>query len=727
MTELFTAVVNMSVTSAYVIAALAVIRLLMKRAPKRYSYLLWSAAGFRLICPVSFASVISIFNAGLFNMTKARSAGDAVLHYIPPDIGHMASPQVTVGIPAANTIIAESLPAAPPVPGAGPLQPWITAGAIVWLAVLAAFLIYGAVSYLRLKSRVSAAVLAEDGVCESGAVRSPFVLGFVKPKIYVPFGLGAQERAFILRHERCHIRRRDYLIKPLAFLLLAVHWFNPLVWLAFVLMARDMEMSCDEKVLSEAGPGLREDYGASLVSFAAGRRFPGAGPLAFGESDVRGRVKNVLRFKKPRPWITAAAAVFCLAVITACAANPNGEKDAPGISQLYGTYDYEDTVYTWPFSSFLAVKGDMPAYTLSEKGLTIKAPEETQEIPASYTRHDFDEAEFKTCFDDGLQVPDVSSYKERCYFSDDDNEKAFRYPVYRVYLMDGEVWLASLAGRSGGALRFGSIYLLSRTEEETTAAQSNYSNLGISVPLPEDYAGKVTLTPPDRLDHGVIIEAYHQAAGAGGGGFMFSISRHTPAEFEDYWVGNFLASGITHFAQDGGYYYSCETMSSPFQYNIENETEYLSLMDELTSYIIPELMRANGLTAYDHSTLERAQFTYPGRHGVVTVNLSGGGAEQLILSQPIRQGDGGIWCVDRFVAPGGTLCPVLPDTDKLALDYYGELQEKSDGEVRPAPRDPLLDPGQVAADYVRNVWGTAYSSIHIAFIPDDASYGASLS
>ena len=169
-------------------------------------------------------------------------------------------------------------------------------------------------------------------VYECGAFRSPFVLGFFRPKIYIPFGLEPRQREHVLCHESAHIQRRDYLVKPLGFLLLAIHWFNPLVWLAFHLMSRDMEMSCDEKVLSQLGEEARREYSLSLLSIGSRRRFPAPNPLAFGETGVKERVVNVMKFRRAKRWVTVAAAVAVVAVTAACAANPAGESLLPSAS-----------------------------------------------------------------------------------------------------------------------------------------------------------------------------------------------------------------------------------------------------------------------------------------------------------------------------------------------------------------------------------------------------------
>ena len=342
METLFIKILNMSITASYVIAAVMIVRLLLQKAPKKYSYLLWSAVAFRLCCPLSFQSVFSLFNMKPFDMTAAQSYGKEALQYIPDQIGTMSQPNITVGIPVANAVIADSLPAATTTASVNPMQIWLSIGTILWGMGIVALLIFGIVRYIKLHRNLSNAILAEGIVYYSEKVRSPFVLGFIRPKIYLPFGLNENMQRFVLAHEKYHIKRLDYMIKPLAFLLLCVYWFNPLCWLAFFLMSKDMEMSCDEKVLSSEGQ-IQKAYGTLLLSFASNRRFPVPSPLAFGESSVKMRIKNILNWKKPTPWITSIGTVLCIAVLAACSANPTLTKSTTGIplNQLQSDYSLE--------------------------------------------------------------------------------------------------------------------------------------------------------------------------------------------------------------------------------------------------------------------------------------------------------------------------------------------------------------------------------------------------
>lgn len=317
----FQQVVSMSLTASLVILAICAARLLLRQAPKKFSYWLWAGAAFRLVCPFSFPAAFSLLALAPAAQTVAETGPLTEVSYLPGAGLLEAAP----GVGAADAVL-------PQAAGAGQaLGLWEVLG-LVWLLGAAALVIGALVAYLRVKGQVATAVKFAHNVYECGAFRSPFVLGFFRPKIYIPFGLEPRQREHVLCHESAHIQRRDYLVKPLGFLLLAIHWFNPLVWLAFHLMSRDMEMSCDEKVLSQLGEEARREYSLSLLSIGSRRRFPAPNPLAFGETGVKERVVNVMKFRRAKRWVTVAAAVAVVAVTAACAANPAGESLLPSAS-----------------------------------------------------------------------------------------------------------------------------------------------------------------------------------------------------------------------------------------------------------------------------------------------------------------------------------------------------------------------------------------------------------
>ena len=331
MHELFPTICNMSLTASVVIVAVLLVRLLLRRAPKVFSYALWAVVLFRLICPVSVTSAVSLMGA-VGAPVQERTQRTSAVEYVPADIVRSSgTPTVTTlpqeTLPAINSPAESTVPAAvtAPEPAAAlPLSGPMVVLTGAWLTGMALLLLYSVVSLLRLRRRLVGAVRLEDNIYLADYIPSPFVMGLFRPKIYLPSTLTETERGYILRHEQYHLRRRDHVVKLLSFLALCVHWFNPLVWAAFILAGKDMEMSCDEAVVRELGEDIRADYSASLLSLATGRRIVAGMPLAFGEGDTGGRIRNLLNWKQPQPWIIAVCAVVCVGLIALCAANPKG-------------------------------------------------------------------------------------------------------------------------------------------------------------------------------------------------------------------------------------------------------------------------------------------------------------------------------------------------------------------------------------------------------------------
>ena len=308
LTEAFLQALNMSFTAGIVILCVCLARLLLRRAPAVLRYALWAVVLFRLLCPVSFESALALLP------TDPAPVGTEILY--------AAQPEVHTGIAPVDEAVNESLPAAEPTHSANPLQIASAVGAAVWAAGGAGMLLAGVLSLLRLRRRLRGARGAEAGVWVAAGLPTAFVLGVVRPRIYLPEGLNDRERGLILAHERAHIRRGDPALRLLAWAALCLHWFNPLVWLAFALSGRDMEAACDEAVLRKLGPAVKRDYSAALLRVATGRRISLAAPLAFGEGGgVKGRIRGVLRWKKPALWITAVLAALVVALGVGLALN----------------------------------------------------------------------------------------------------------------------------------------------------------------------------------------------------------------------------------------------------------------------------------------------------------------------------------------------------------------------------------------------------------------------
>ncbi|MBD5495856.1 MAG: hypothetical protein HDR12_16205 [Lachnospiraceae bacterium] len=321
MEQLFIRILNMSFTAGITILAVLIIRFMLKRAPKIFSYALWAAVLFRLLCPFSFSSAVS-----LLGVIRAPHAEQGKIEYIPENIGMMEQPTVNLPVPAVENAVNESLPVVNIGDSVNPMQIVIYIGACVWLLGIIIMLSYGVVTYLKLRSRLKKAEHERDNIFIASDISTPFVCGILAPGIYLPLALGDEEKQYILLHEQIHIRRGDHILRIIGFFALCLHWFNPLVWIAFFTSGKDMEMSCDEAVIRKVGSGVKKEYSASLLSMASGRKIVTGIPLAFGEGETGSRIKNILKYKKPAKIAAVTVAAVCILAVIALTANP-GHKD----------------------------------------------------------------------------------------------------------------------------------------------------------------------------------------------------------------------------------------------------------------------------------------------------------------------------------------------------------------------------------------------------------------
>ena len=320
MADVFIKTLNMGIAAGWLILAVVVLRVILKRAPKRFRLLLWAIVGLRLLLPVSIESALSLVPS---------------TQTLPEGVMYAAAPELNTGIAALNDAINPVFTAAfapEPAASANPLQVLLPIASVIWLAGVAVMLLWALVSWLRLRRRVAEAVMLEGNVFESERVASPFVLGLIRPRIYLPFGLDEGAREQVLTHERAHIARGDHVIKPLGWLILAVYWYNPLVWLAYALFCRDIELACDERVIRTLPVSGRADYSQALLDLSRPRHGVGACPLAFGESAVKGRIKSVLTYKRPAFWLIMLAALLCIGAAVCFLTDPKAEADGSGPS-----------------------------------------------------------------------------------------------------------------------------------------------------------------------------------------------------------------------------------------------------------------------------------------------------------------------------------------------------------------------------------------------------------
>jgi len=317
MNELFLKIVNMSISASWLVLAVLLIRLVLKKSPKWVNVLLWGIVAVRLLCPFSVESIFSMIPSA---------------ETIPVNIEMDTTPVINSGINAindvVNPIISQSNTA---VNGASvnPLQICVAILANIWIMGIAVLLIYTAVSCYRLHRKVDTAVILKDNIFQSENVGSPFVFGIIRPRIYLPFKIDGKDLEHVIAHEQAHICRKDHWWKPVGFLILMIHWFNPLMWLAYVLLCRDIELACDERVIKELDNEQRADYTQALVACSVARRLIAACPLAFGEVGVRDRVKSVMNYKKPAFWIINISVFTCVFVAICFLTDPIPDREFP--------------------------------------------------------------------------------------------------------------------------------------------------------------------------------------------------------------------------------------------------------------------------------------------------------------------------------------------------------------------------------------------------------------
>lgn len=332
MSDLFLKIVNMSISASWLVVAVLILRLVLKKAPKWVYVLLWGIVAVRLICPFSFESALSLIPSAETFPEKIISGPsfDVQTGITPIDnrindyLGDRYFEGVTVPTNNGNNVM--------------------TILTIVWIIGILLLATYTIISYQRLNRKVDTAVHYKDNIFQSENVSSPFVLGIIKPRIYLPFNMNGQDLEHVVAHEQAHICRKDHWWKPLGFFLLTIHWFNPLIWWAYVLLCRDIELACDEKVIKGLSNEQRADYTQALVACSVNRRMIAACPLAFGEVGVKERVKSVMNYKKPAFWVIIIAVIVCVGVAVCFLTNPKQDRYTLRIVVPAGSQ--EEFVYT---------------------------------------------------------------------------------------------------------------------------------------------------------------------------------------------------------------------------------------------------------------------------------------------------------------------------------------------------------------------------------------------
>lgn len=554
---LFTAVLQMSIAGSYAIAVVVAVRLLLlRKAPKIFAYALWSVVFFRLISPFSFESALSIIPSPETVPTatvlpaQLVSYGNGISGSGGANGGLTGGQEAEAAPVRADAAQEAQLHLTATEAEARLPADWKEAAALVWASGIAVLVFRGARASFRLKTALKTARPAGGCLYEWEGARTPFVFGIFRPIIVLPYTLAPHEREYVVEHEKIHIRRFDHVLKPAAFAVLCLHWFNPLVWLAFRLMDEDMEKSCDEAVIRRLGRGIKKDYSASLLAFAAGSRFPGGSPLAFGEHPTKSRIRNVLNYRKPAFW----AILLSATVVAAAIASLAGNQTAARMTEADYAWQYVEQIKT---------------------GI--------EEGPGEGS---------------GIAGMEITRFEE--------------------------------AGRFEGLL-----------EQPVALWRLEY---------------RLELAEPDRylvpggmnVENGKITEDSSRGKPV----LVFGYENGIPIHLGEVWTGE-------------------QNLDVP----AGQETALRILFEQ------------EGRLPHE---------TYPGPHGLAIFKLSTGETSHLLLSQPARQGDGGIWTVERWKDGNGYEYYAMPDTELAPVDYYGRLQAEADN----GGQAGLLDPFEVAVRYI---------------------------
>ncbi len=452
MAGIFLKIVNMSISSCWIVLAIILLRVILKKAPKWINCVLWGIAGLRLVMPFSFESIFSLIPS-TETITKL------------PD---SPRPHIESGVPIIDNPVNDYLQGNYFEGVTRPTGNFIDVTAIlaiIWVIGIVALLIYTLVSFLRLNRKIGTAVLLRDNIYQSEAVISPFVLGIIKPKIYLPFNMKEQDMDHVIAHEQAHIRRKDHLWKPLGFLILTFHWFNPLIWLGYILLCRDIELACDEKVVKKLNIEQRADYSEALLNSSVNKRMIAACPLAFGETGVKDRVKSVLNYKKPAFWIILIAVIVSITTAVCFLTDPLDKTEIRNGSyrlsdELYFNGSYSLVPDTERNRIEIKTKGGMHIYHFIGEELSTGA---------LYKEVKLNMESLLTLFGDMPELADSESIqtllknnKEAWYDKTPDDIN--RYPYMLLLQNDGTLYIVFADLEKGEATNLRYIYKLEYTE-----------------------------------------------------------------------------------------------------------------------------------------------------------------------------------------------------------------------------------------------------------------------
>lgn len=462
MEAIFLKLLNMSITASWLVFAVFLLRILFRKAPKFVSMLLWALVGIRLVCPFSLKSILSVIPNP---------------EPVPSEILTAEHPVIQSGISAVNEtmnpVLSETF-APSAETGVSPLGSLAFVASVLWLCGIGVLLLYTAVSYRRIHKSVREAALYQGNVWLCDRIDTPFIFGVIRPRVFLPSDIEKADLPYVLAHEQAHLKRRDHLWKPLGFLLLTVYWFNPVLWVAYILFCKDMELACDERVLRTLGAACKKPYSNALINCSVPRKRISACPLAFGETGVKERVRSVLNYKKPAFWLAAVAVVAVAVAALVFLTNPETEnvQTLADITQASALFDNVETLKL-----------------VEEKGETTAPASQTQTILSDLqgTKISVDPVSGNLTQENAIKF--VLQY-------DDASEQTicFSNTFGEVWLKDG---IAYKVMDPDSAKRILETVRTSAVAESPTATET----LPVPVSLPEYRPGSVKLEPQDQDDY----------------------------------------------------------------------------------------------------------------------------------------------------------------------------------------------------------------------------------
>lgn len=440
MDTVFLEILNMSLTATVLAAAIILCRFILKKAPKRLIVALWALVGIRLVCPFSIESVTSL-------IPKADVFDKNTLYYY--------TDKIEIGIPAVDTAINPLLSSVAPTSenSVNPMQVITFILSVIWVVGMVLMLLYSLISCYRIHKKTREAVPLKDNIFICDRIDTPFIFGIIKPRIFIPSQLNSEDAEYVIAHEKAHLKRRDHWWKPLGFGLLSVYWFNPILWVGYILLCRDIELACDEKVIKEMDEENKKAYSTALLNCSTGEKLISACPLAFGEVGVKKRIKSVLNYKKPALWIVAAAVVVSIVVAVCFMTDPKTSQD------IYNSrFTTEECYYSY---LNLETRSVIRYYGINQNGEVYKDFDDGNgEYIGTVTQSDFTKAELFSL----LKKQDANQfYMDRVH------------KAYEVMGSDGKRDCAFLLLKNGGAVyvsffsdgRIMDVYNLERVITET--------------------------------------------------------------------------------------------------------------------------------------------------------------------------------------------------------------------------------------------------------------------